>query len=97
MSKKNAANIKLYDPTRLFSAGEEADGASFISLMLCSVGMFMRSKLVIWISIFFILSTFCRRKNGTSIVQYLINLVMIIFGLVVNYVMVPPGLRETPS
>jgi hypothetical protein len=53
--------------------------------------MFMRSKLVIWISIFFILSTFCRRKYGTSIVQYLINLVMIIFGLVVNYVMIPPG------
>ena len=59
--------------------------------MLCSVGMFMRSKLIIWISIFFILSTFCRRRNGTSIVHYLINLVMIIFGLVTNYMMVPPG------
>lgn len=59
--------------------------------MLCSVGMFMRSKLIIWVSIFFILSTFCRRRNGTSIVHYLVNLVMIIFGLVTNYMMVPPG------
>ena len=88
-SKKNPSKINLYDPTRLV-AGEEADGASFVSLMLCSAGMFMRSKLIIWLSIFFIISTFCRRRNGTSIVQYLINLVMIIFGLVVNYMMQPP-------
>lgn len=90
-TRKNSNNIRLYDPTKLISQQEEADGTSFISLMLCSVGMFMRSKLIIWISIFFILSTFCRRKNGTSIVQYLINLVMIIFGLVVNYMMQPPS------
>jgi hypothetical protein len=59
--------------------------------MLCSMGMFMRSKMIIWLSIFFILSTFCRRKNGTSIVQYLINVVMIVFGLITNYMMQPPG------
>jgi hypothetical protein len=59
--------------------------------MLCSVGMFMRSKMVLWISILFMLSTFCRRKNGSSILQYLMNVVMIVFGLVVNYMMVPPG------
>lgn len=90
MSKKNESNIRFYDPTKLVSQ-EEADGASFISLLLCSAGMFMRNKLIIWLAIFFIISTFCRRKNGTSIVHYLINLVMIIFGLVTTYMMHPPG------
>jgi len=92
MSKKNTANIRHYDQSKLLSVQEEADGASFISLMLCSVGMFMRSKLIIWLSIFFIMSTFCRRKNGSSIMHYLINLVMIIFGLVTTYMMHPPGI-----
>lgn len=90
MSKKNAANITFYDPARL-AAADEADGASFISLMLCSAGMFMRNKLVIWLAVFFILSTFCRRKNGSSIAHYLINLVMIVFGMVSMYLMQPPG------
>lgn len=92
MSKKSIANIRHYDPTKLLSSQDEADGASFISLMLCSTGMFMRSKLIIWLSIFFIMSTFCRRKNGSSIMHYLINLVMIIFGLVTTYIMHPPGI-----
>jgi hypothetical protein len=63
-----------------------------ISLLLCSGGMFLRSKLMIWIAVFFILSTFCRRKNGSSISQYLINVVMIIFGLVSSYVLIPPDM-----
>jgi hypothetical protein len=70
-------------------SGEEQDGASFISLILCSAGMFMRSKLTIWIAIFFLISTFCRRKNGSPITAYLMNLVMIIFGLVTNYLLHP--------
>jgi hypothetical protein len=53
--------------------------------------MFMRNKLVIWLAVFFIISTFCRRKNGSSIAQYLINLVMIIFGMVSIYIMQPAG------
>ena len=53
--------------------------------------MFMKSKLIIWLSIFFILSTFCRRKNGTSVLHYMVNLMMIVFGLVTTYMAFPPG------
>ena len=90
MSKQNPKNIVFYDPVKLV-AQDEPDGTSFISLLLCSVGMFMRNKMVIWVAIFFILSTFCRRKNGTSVAHYLINLMMIVFGLVTTYMMHPPG------
>ena len=90
MNKQNPKNIVYYDPVKLVSQ-EEPDGTSFVSLLLCSVGMFMRNKLIIWTAVFFILSTFCRRKNGTSILQYLVNLVMIIFGLITTYMMHPPG------
>lgn len=94
MNKKNPKNVVFYDPARLMQQ-DEPDGASFISLILCSAGMFMRNKIIIWISIFFIISTFCRRKNGTSIAHYLINLMMIIFGIVTTYMMQPPALPQT--
>lgn len=89
MSRKNAKNISLYDPSKLLQQ-DEPDGTSFLSLILCSAGMFMRNKIIIWLAIFFIISTFCRRKNGTSIAHYLINLMMIVFGLVTTYMMHPP-------
>lgn len=90
MSKLNPSKVVFYDPAKLV-VQEEPDGTSFLSLILCSAGMFMRSKLIIWLSIFFIISTLCRRKNGSSIVQYLVNLMMIVFGLVTTYMMQPPG------
>jgi hypothetical protein len=89
-SLKNPSGITYFDPKRL-NVQEEPDGASFISLLLCSAGMFMRNKLMIWIALFFILSTFCRKRNGTGIGQYLINLVMVVFGMVSLYVLVPPS------
>jgi hypothetical protein len=89
-SLKNPNNITYFDPKRL-NVQEEPDGASFISLLLCSAGMFMRNKLMIWIALFFILSTFCRKRNGTGIGQYLINLVMVVFGMVSLYILVPPS------
>ena len=88
MSKKSQKNINLYDVSRL-NLQDEPDGTSFISLLLCSAGMFMRNKLIIWISIFFILSTLCRRKYGSSIANYLLNTIMIIFALVTSYMMAP--------
>lgn len=68
-----------------------------ISLLLCSGGMFLRNKIMIWLAVFFILSCFCRKKNGSSISQYLINTVMIVFGLVSSYVLVPPEVQTPPS
>lgn len=85
---KSEKNIKFYDSSR-FNTQEEPDGASFISLLLCSFGMFTRNKLVIWLAVFFILSTFCRKKYSSSSAQYLINGVMIVFGLVTSYVLQP--------
>ena len=90
MSRINPKHVLYSDPEKLV-VQEEPDGTSFLSLICCSAGMFMRSKLIIWVSIFFILSTLCRRKNGSSIVQYLVNLMMIIFGLVTTYMIQPPG------
>jgi hypothetical protein len=55
--------------------------------------MFMRNKLLIWVALFFILSTFCRKKSGTGISQYFINAIMIIFGMVSLYVLVPPEMQ----
>ena len=52
---KNDKNIHYYDPARFTSSQDEPDGASFISLLLCSFGMFTRNKLVIWLAVFFIL------------------------------------------
>lgn len=51
--------------------------------------MFTRNRLVIWLAIFFIISTMCRKKYSSSSVQYLINAAMIIFGLVTSYVLHP--------
>lgn len=85
---KNEKNVNYYDPSR-FNTQEEADGASFISLLLCSFGMFTRTKIYIWIAIFFIISTLCRKKYSSSSAQYLINGSMIIFGLVSIYVLNP--------
>lgn len=90
MNRRSIKNIVDYDPAKL-TQQDEPDGASFLSLILCSAGMFMRNKIIIWLAVFFILSTFCRRKNGTSISHYLINLMMIVFGLVTTYMMHPPG------
>ena len=87
-TNKNSSAVTFFDPKKL-NLQEEPDGASFISLLLCSAGMFMRQKLLIWLALFFILSTFCRKKNGTGISQYLINLVMVVFGMVSLYVLVP--------
>ena len=92
MNKQNAKNINFYDPVKLV-ASEEPDGASFISLLCCSIGMFMRMKVVIWIAVFMMMSTFCRRKNGTPITTYLINLMMIIFALISTYVIQSPGVQ----
>ncbi len=89
-SAKNSNAVTYFDPKKL-NLQEEPDGASMISLLLCSAGMFMRNKLMIWIALFFILSTFCRKKNGTGVGQYLINLVMVVFGMVSLYVLVPPS------
>jgi len=89
LSNKNPNGVALFDPKKL-NLQEEPDGASFISLLLCSAGMFLRNKLLIWVALFFILSTFCRKKNGTGVSQYLINLVMVVFGMVSLYVLVPP-------
>jgi hypothetical protein len=89
MNKQNPKNIVFYDSAKLVQQ-DEPDSTSFISLLLCSVGMFMRNKIIIWVAIFFIMSTFCRRKNGTSIAHYIINLMMIVFGLVTTYMMQPP-------
>jgi hypothetical protein len=47
--------------------------------------MFTRNKLVIWLAVFFILSTFCRKKYSGSSAQYLINGVMIVFGIATTY------------
>lgn len=91
MNKQNPKNINYYDPVKLVSATDEPDGASFISLLCCSIGMFMRMKVIIWVAIFMMMSTFCRRKNGTSITTYLINLMMIIFALISTYMIQPPG------
>jgi len=90
---KNPSSVIHYNPSR-YNNQEEQDGASMISLLLCSGGMFLRSKLMIWLAVFFILSTFCRKKNGSSLTQYLINAVMIIFGLVSSYVLVPPEVAK---
>jgi len=92
MNKQNAKNINFYDPVKLV-ASEEPDGASFISLLCCSIGMFMRMKVVIWIAVFMMMSTFCRRKNGIPITTYLINLMMIIFALISTYVIQSPGVQ----
>ena len=88
---KTDKNIHYYDASRFTSSPDEPDGASFISLLLCSFGMFTRNKLVIWLAVFFILSTFCRKKYSGSSAQYLINGVMIVFGLVTSYVLQPVG------
>lgn len=89
---QDPAGVKTFDYGRYSSAAqEEADGASFISLLLCSFGMFTRNKFVIWLAIFFILSTMCRKKYSSPSTQYLINGVMIIFGLVTSYIIQPPG------
>jgi hypothetical protein len=85
---KNISNVVHYNPSR-YNNQEEQDGASMVSLLLCSGGMFLRSKIMIWVAIFFLLSTFSRKKNGSSISQYLINIVMIIFSLVSIYMLVP--------
>lgn len=86
---KNQNNVHFFNPNRL-NLQEEPDGASFISLLLCSAGMFMRNKFIIWLSIFLILSTMCRKKYSSPSTQYLVNGVMIIFALVSNYVIHPP-------
>ena len=86
---KNSNNVQYFNPARLLMQ-EEPDGASFISLLLCSAGMFMRNKFIIWLSIFFIISTMCRKKYSSPSTQYLVNGVMILFGLVTNYVLHPP-------
>ena len=57
------------------------------SLLLCSAGMFMRNKFIIWLSIFFIISTMCRKKYSSPSTRYLVNEAMIIFGLATNYVL----------
>lgn len=88
---KNDKKINYYDPSRFSAQEDQPDGASFISLLLCSFGMFTRNKIVIWLAVFFILSTFCRKKYGSSSAQYLINGVMIAFGLVTSYFLQPPG------
>jgi len=85
---KSEKNIQHYDSSR-FRNEEETDGASIISLLLCSVGMFTRNKLFIWISLFFIISTLCRKKYGSSYSPYLINGSMIIFAIVNTYVLQP--------
>lgn len=90
MNHKNPKDINLYDGSR-FQAQEEPDGASFISLLLCSFGMFTRNKFVIWIAVFFMISTMCRKKYSSPSTQYLINGVMILFGLVTSYVFHPPA------
>lgn len=87
---KNEKNINYYDSSR-FQAQEDADGASFISLLLCSFGMFTRNKLFIWLAVFFIISTLCRKKYSSSLSQYLINGAMLLFALVSSYVFVPQG------
>lgn len=89
MSHKNQSNVQFFNPNKL-SLQEEPDGASFISLLLCSAGMFMRNKIIIWLSIFLILSTMCRKKYSSPSTQYLVNGVMIVFALVSNYVLHPP-------
>lgn len=86
---QDPSNINFFDPAH-YQPQEEPDGASFISLLLCSFGMFTRNKLVIWLAIFFILSTMCRKKYSSPSTQYLINGVMIVFGLVTSYVIQPP-------
>jgi hypothetical protein len=93
ISEKNSSNVTYFDPKRL-NLQEDPDGASFISLLLCSAGMFMRHKLLVWIALFFILSTFCRKKNGTGVSQYMINAVMIIFGMISLYILVPPEINK---
>ena len=86
---KDASGVKTYDASR-YQVQEEPDGASFVSLLLCSFGMFTRNKLMIWVAIFFILSTMCRKKYSSPSTQYLINAVMIVFGLVTSYIIQPP-------
>lgn len=84
--RRNEENVKMYKPAR-YSGPEEPEATSFLSLLLCSMGMFLQSKLCIWLSIFLLLSSFCRRKNGSSVSQYMVNFVMIIFGLTNTYVL----------
>jgi hypothetical protein len=95
---KHASGVQFFNPTKLLQQQqEETDGSSMISLLLCSAGMFLRYKLIIWISIFFILSSMCRKKYSSPSTQFLINGVMVIFGLISTYVLHAPAQSATPT
>lgn len=88
MSRKNEqAAIKYVPKSR---KEDEADLANFLCMICASMGLFMRSKMFLWMGLFLILSLFCRKRSGSSYSQFLMTTMMIIFGMVSVYYMSPP-------
>ena len=81
-SKKNDSRIRRYVPTQ---KPEEMEMMNFLTMVCSFGGVFMRNIVLLWVGVFLLISVLCRRRNTTSIFQYLATIVMLGFGMFTLY------------
>lgn len=80
--KKNPTNIKKFVPQ---AKQEEMELMNFLTMVCSFGGVFMRNLFMLWAGVFLLISTLCRKKNTTSIIQSLATIAMLGFGMFTLY------------